>query len=389
VLYQLAASLVLLAVTGFIVRGFQRQNEIDLGFQPTGVYMLSVDPGRDGYSAKQSRVFLDQLLQKVRELPGIRSASLTETVPLRLSDSRTIGLQPRDGSQAGQSDTMLSTVGPGYFETLGIPIRRGRAFRSEDTVGRSSAIINETLARDLWPGRTAVGNVVRAGDHDYEVVGVVADGKYGIILESRQRCVYLPMPWNPYEGQSPRDGITLLVRAAPGFRNVLPALQRLVHNVNPHIAVFNAKSMREHVDDMLALVWLAYGVYGGLGLLGLALATIGLYGVSSFSAAQRTKEIGIRIALGARPGQIMRLVISDALVIVSVAVVLGEFVAFAVTRVLSSVFSDAGSLIQTSATDPVVLLGPPLLLAIAALVACYVPARRAIAVEPIAVLRHE
>jgi predicted permease len=388
VMWQISGSLVLLLITGFLALGYRHVNQIDVGFQPRGVYMLSVDPVRDGYAPADVGLLFERLIERAKRIPGVTYASLTDTVPLNLIGAGQPMLFTVD-RDATPRRAIRSTVTDGYFETLQVPIVRGRSFNLHDREASPlPVILNEKAVRTLWPDRDALGQVLRSGDRLYQVIGVAQDGKFGMLMEGSPTYIYQPMPRRA-PGRSTVSGTTLLVRAAGTAEAIEAALRRAVEEEDPRLTVFNAGSMWDHVNIIFFRIKLGTWTYGGLGLVGLLIAAVGLYGLTSYSVAQRRHEIGLRMALGARRWDILKLVLREALIVLAIGMAIGELMGFAVGRVLASAIQQISAVIGKGTSDLTLLLGVPLLLAVVDLAACYLPARRAALIDPLAALRHE
>ena len=411
---QVAGSLSLLLVTGFLVVGFQRNNRMDAGFDPRNIYSIALDPVRDGYTQAQTAAFFDKLLDRVKRLPGISSACLTDTPPMRMSGQ---GLIPV--SSAGDARTLISAaqyvVSRDYFDVLGVPILSGRGLRKEDEAGgTNAAIVSESVARLLWSG-DAIGRRIEIGDYAggarfnrlsgmgsfdrrapapgagkqvREVVGVVKDMRWGMGLEKPGPGIYFPMRAADYS-QPSLNGVSLLVRGEPGAGDILAAVRREVGAMDEKIMPFHAQTMEQQIDEIFSLFRLAAWIYGAVGMFGLILASTGLAGITAYSVTQRTHEIGIRMALGARRADVLRLVMKEGMALVIVGAAIGLAMAQGATRVLSVFLSAISQTVTHTNSDPVLLIGAPLLLGLLALVACYVPARRSTRIDPVVALRQE
>jgi hypothetical protein len=272
-------------------------------------------------------------------------------------------------------------------------------------------IVSETLARQLWDGKDSVGRSIEIrngeigapkilpGSFDYrptvsgggvqsfEVVGVAADVAEGLVIGKPRPAIYFPLRPHSYSYPS-LQGITLMMRASPGA-DVLAAVRGEIATIDDHIIPFNARSMNDQIDQFMAPLRMAAWTYGLIGVFGLVLASVGLAGVTAYSVAQRSRELGIRIALGAKNRDVLSLVMKEGLVLVATGTTIGMCGAWAGARLLSSMNSSVGTVSSTSTSDPTVLIGAPLLLAILALIACYVPARKSMLIDPVTALRQE
>ena len=311
----------------------------------------------------------------------MRGASLTLIVPVSGGGQRRgiyiEGYEPRPGE-----DTELNTnvVGPDFFQTMGIPLVRGRAFDGRDRRGAPGVVVvNEEFARRYYPGQEAVGKRLRTESDgpSLEIVGVARTARYRSLREPPLPFIYLPL------AQDYQPGMTLMVRTEGDPLEAVAGVRAAAEGVDKGVPLFNVTTMARHVGESLAndrLVAVLLGIFGGVALL---LAVVGIYGVVSYAVARRTHEIGVRLALGAQPADILSLVVRQGMAPVVVGGVVGLAAAFALTRVAS------GLLFGVSATDPLTFAGVVSLLAGVALVACYIPARRAARVDPLLALRHE
>jgi predicted permease len=390
VVQQMTASLTLLLLTAFIVLGFHRSKTVDLGFEPGNLFLLSIDPVRDGYSRGHAVDFFSKLPDRVRRIAGVRNAALAQSVPLGLRTGESVMATKMEMSSGPKLLRGLYTerVGAQFFETLGVPVLGGRTFRDTDQREDARvAVVNETMARETWPGQNAVGQTVELENKTYEIVGVTGDIRSGFAFDPPRRYVYLPVAPGAYGAPGP-DGVTLLVRAERGVDAAL-LVRREIAASAPDLTVFNVTSMTEQVERMAEMFRVVATIYGTIGVFGLLLASVGLAGVTAYAVARRTHEIGIRRALGAQGLDVLRLVIKEGGVLIAAGTALGLAAAFAVIQVLSSTLSTIGELTMTSIRDPLLLAGAPLLLAALALLACYLPARRSLRISPVQALRAE
>jgi macrolide transport system ATP-binding/permease protein len=408
---QFAGSLTLLVILGLLSMGIQTTMGIQAGFNPKNLYLISVDPVRDGYSAAQTTAFLQKLLDRVKLLPSVTSACLTETVPVSLGGSRARVSVP--GDAAHETLTVIRhVVGKDYFETTGIALPAGRAFRQEDVANPTAAVIvSQEFARQFWKGSDPLGRQIEIGDdaltpsgvlpgsYDYrvgaaanrrrvfEVVGVAADVAEGLIVQKPSPAMYFPLRPTDY-ARPAAQGITLMVRAAPGV-DAVGAVRREMSAMDPNITPFNIRSMPEQIDQFMAPLRSSSWTYGFVGIFGLVLSAVGLAGMTAYSVAQRGREIGIRIALGAQRGNVFGLVMKEGLSLVVLGTAIGMAGAWTGSRLLAAMNSSVGKVTSASTSDSTVLLGAPLLLAFLALLACYVPARKSMKIDPVVALRQE
>jgi predicted permease len=387
---QVALSVVLLLLTGFVVVGWRRAASVELGFDPEHLYFVSVDPVRDGFSREQTEEVTDRLQGRLRIVPGIVSVSVAQTVPLAMSGADVV-MNVRTDLAAGTRSlgTMRADrVGAGFFETVGTPVLRGRTFiRTDHTNDSRTVVVNETMARTAWPNAEPIGQPLKLGDDTWEVIGVVRDTRSAFPLAPTLPSVFQPVTPAGFETPS-KNGVTLVVRTAPGVDGSA-LLGTELGSIAPDLTVVEIKPLTQEVDQALFLARVATYVYGGMGFLALILASVGLAGVTAYAVARRTREIGIRMALGARRSHILWLVLREGAAIVAAGTLTGVLLALALTRALSGAVEALAETTRTSVSDPRLLLGGPALLVALALMACYLPARRATRVDPITALRSE
>lgn len=382
---QVAVSLVLLVAAALFVRSVQRAQSVDLGFDPSHVINLSMDVSQQGYDEARGRAFYREVEARVRALPGVESMSYAYSVPFgyyNTSEYVEAETQPVPKGQRRPS-AGYNMVGPEYFKTMKAPIVRGRAFTAQDDErARPVAIVNELLAQRFWPGQDPIGKRFRMEGTNtrwLEVVGVTKNGKYTFIFEDPSLYFFAPIE------QQYRPLRVIHVRTAGAPEALAPAIQKEVRALNPDLPVYDVRSMEKMLEGPNGFFLLQMGaLFGGaLGALGLVLALVGIYGVVSYSASQRTQEIGVRMALGAQRLDILRLVVGRGLVLIAVGVAVGLAGSFGVARLLSNL------LFGISSTDPVTFVGVPVLLGSMALVASYIPALRATRIDPMRALRQD
>jgi putative ABC transport system permease protein len=378
VICQIALSLVLLVSAGLCVRTLQNAQAINVGFTTENLLTAKLDLGRQNYSEEQGRVFYQQLLDRLGNLPGVEAASLASTVPLQGSSyGNSISIEGR-----ADFNIRYNIVTPSYPDTMGIPLLLGRRFREQDDARSPRvAIINETFARYAWPNESPVGKFFkwkdRAGDQPIEIIGVARDAKSQDLFQSPPRIAYLPLA-QKYDG-----GMTLHLRTSTRPEQLVAAARQEIRLLDPKLPIYNVKSLEQYRHDALSEKRIQAVLITGFGLLALVLASLGLYGVLSFNIAQRAHEIGIRMALGASQRDVLRLVVGQGIKLIAVGIALGLAGAFAATRVLQSL------LFGVSPTDSLTFVAIPLMLLIVSLLACWIPAQRAAKVDPMIALRHE
>lgn len=380
VVAQLALSLVLLFAAAQFVRALRDANTIDLGFRPEHVTAASFDLTLQNYDDVRRAAFERELLSRVGAVPGVTAVALASAAPLSgvvVLDRVAAG----DGPLADGVDAGLNAVTAGYFSTLQIPLTRGRPFTDADREGAIPvAILNSTAAEQLWPGQDPVGRTVRLGDdaERFEVVGVAGDAKYDEPAEDPSPFVYLPLAQRRL-----LDKTTLLARSAQGAEVSPPALAQLVHEMDPSLPVFDATTLPDLVRARLDRQSAIGRVLSLLGFGAVAIAVVGLYGVVAYDVTQRTREIGIRVALGSSPRGVVTLIVSDSLRLAVAAVILGTAAAVPVALLL------ANAVFGLRAGDIGGLLGASLLLVTVVVLAALIPARRAARIRPLDALRAE
>jgi predicted permease len=383
VVAQVALSLVLLVCAGLVVRSLQVAQRTRPGFNPENAVALSFDLGLQGYSEEKGSAFQKQVLEKAPSVPGVRSAALVGTLPLSLDYSSTtiyVEGQPVTGS-TNLPLAIPNVISPNYFRTMEIPLR-GRDFSDLDSKEASRvAIVNETFAHRLFPGREAIGGRFNFDGPDkpfWEIVGVAADGKYNTLGEDQKPAFYRPLFQNYNSGASlvARTATTNPESAIAGLRNELLRLDST-------LPVYNAKTLTEHMSLPLFPFRMAAAVLGSFGVLAIVLAAIGIYGVMSYVVAGRTREVGVRVALGASRSNVLFLIMRQGMSLALIGLVVGLVLAFAAAQLLVKV------LFGVSPGDPLTFAGVTILLASVAALACYVPARRATKVDPLEALRYE
>jgi len=379
VVTQVAISLVLLVCAGLFIRTLLHERKVNLGFDPVRALLVSIDLFPNGYDEKRSVEFYRQLVARVTALPGVESVSLSNRVPPALfsGDSSSFeieGYAPRAGEMISIE---LEVVAPRYFQTMRIPLAEGREFSEADQAKSPPVvIINETLARRYWAGQSSVGKRLRAGSGAWlTVIGVAREVKHFGATEPAQPWIYYP-----HAQQSNRQ-MTLVARTMGDPWQTLPGVRGAAHALDATLPLFDEKTLQTHSGVTLFLDRLAVIFLSAFGLLALTLAAIGLYGVLAYAVTQRTREIGIRMALGAQGHNVLRLVLGQGMKLALIGVALGVGGALALTRLLNTFLFDV------SPADPVTFVTIALLLTVVALLACWIPARRATKVDPMIALR--
>ncbi|MGA9060280.1 MAG: FtsX-like permease family protein [Terracidiphilus sp.] len=372
-------------MTGLFLRSLQSAAGIDIGFRSKGLLMLSIDPSEHGYTPERTAAFLAQLRERVAALPGVISTGFTDYMPLSTLGERAgfhaVG-QQNSGKNHTQADVYMASTG--YFETLGIPLVAGRDFGGETAAGPKTAIVNRAFAERVFGDKNPVGEHLSGGfkDETYEIIGVAGNVKSRELGEESQPVLYRSLEQS-IAGAPSMSGYTLVVHTAGNPAAMKAAVRHEVYALDPTMAVFNEETMEEHVRSAFFLPHLAAALFGTFGLIGLVLAAVGLYGVMSYAVGRRTREIGIRMAMGAQPGEVERLVLRQGLVLILIAIALGWPAAWMLSKLAASFLY--GIQPHDVLTFAVV---PPFLIAIA-LAACWIPARRAASIDPMQALRTE
>jgi predicted permease len=389
---QVAFSLVLVVVAGLFVRALERVGSRNPGFDTSGVEIAAVDLSTAGYSSETAPVFARAILERVRLLPGVERATIAAALPsgferMSLATLYSPGEQSQDVSRMPSADWNI--VEPGYFSTLKIAILAGRDFTAADrTDGQRVAIIGAGLARRFFPGEDAVGQFVteqryappgqRPAAERMLVVGVVADPTYGTLFDGMTGLyVYVPLQQRYLAGFT-----NVVVRSANG-RSTASDVRAAIRALNPNVAVGTAQAAADVTSLGLLPQRIAASTAGGLGLVGLLLAAMGLYGVTAYAVACRTRELGVRIALGAQPGAVAVMVARQGLVLSLLGIAAGVVLLTIVGRFVRSF------LFEVAPMDPVTIAASTVLLALFALLASWIPARRASMVDPTEALRSD
>ena len=382
VVAQVSLSLVLLISAGLIVRGLQAAQKVRPGFDPQNAVSLSFSVVLQGYDEARGRAFYNQVLEKTAALPQVERVAMVDNLPLGLNyNSSGVYIEGSEFSSISNLPLVVPYAsGPGYFDVMSIPLR-GRDFRmDENKVESRVAIVNETFARRFYPGQDPIGKRFNFRGPDnpwWEIVGVVPDGKYNSLGENPKAAVFTPF-FRDFEA-----GVTLVARTRGDPHAALKALQGEVRKLDPELPIYTAKTLTEHMGTSLFPARMAAMTLGSFGVLALILAAVGIYGVMSHVVAGRTREIGLRMALGAQLSDVQKLILRQGMWLAAIGAVIGLTIAFGGAQLLKSF------LYGVSASDPITFGGIILLLLGIALLACWVPARRASRVHPMVALRAE
>jgi len=381
VVVQLGLSLVVLVAAGLTLKSLRGLLDIDTGFDAYRVMMFGLDVSRAGYGEERGRQFYSDLLQRVRGTAGVEAAGLTVVTPLTGGGMRITSVpEGRVYDEKQPINFTFTIVTPEYFRAMGIPLLRGRDFNEQDRAGAPfTAIVNEAMVREYWPGHDGLGKVIEVMSNPIQrsvVVGVVADSKYRLVTEPTLPTMYLPLEQN-YESR-----MTLMVRSQTPSATVAP-VRGAVRTMDRTIPLTGVRTLADQRLRSLSTPRMAATLLGMLGALGLLLGALGLYGVMAYAVSQRTREIGIRMALGALRGDILRLVLRQGLLLVVIGLGIGLAGALAARRLME------GLLYQVQPGDPQTIGIVAALLVAAALAACWLLARRAVRVDPMIALRYE
>jgi predicted permease len=387
---QVAGSLMLLMITGFLVLGLSRASNIQTNFNAHTMYMFSIDPVRDGYPSEKVQAFFEKLPEQLKSAPAISSVTLAGQAPFSLQQVLSeVTAENAPGSSRVQISAVEETAGAGYFAALSEPVLAGREFGDMDERDGTDSprdlpsILNESAARGLFGHGNAVGQRFRDDERSYEVVGVVHDMKNGIGIS--QPVIYRPLTKSNF-ASPPADGITIMVRS-DASSDALGTIRRQIASIDPKINIFNVRTLSEELELSRAFERFSINTYGGIGIFGLVLAAVGLAGVTAYAVAQRNKEIGIRLALGSTKRRVLLLVLREGTALVAVGTVLGVSGAVLLAKILSVLANAFVEALKVGTGDLRLLIGAPLVLGVLAVLACYIPARKATKLDPLKALR--
>ncbi|HWO01616.1 MAG TPA: FtsX-like permease family protein, partial [Blastocatellia bacterium] len=382
VVFETASALVLLVGAGLLINSFARLLRVPPGFNPEGVVIAQTAlPSARYPKADQSKAVQKEVLERLALLPGVQAVGMTTNLPL--VGERGIGFMVEGDAAETVNTGYNAWVSDDYFHALGIQLRAGRSFSSADRADTPPIIvINETMQRRFWPDDSAIGKRIKWGgwpDDWLTIVGVVADVKVSSLEAETNPAIYMPI----FQIPRSRASVIYVIRSSSDTASLANTLRGEIRAVDWELPVYNIRTMNQVIAESVSqrrFIMMLLGVFAATALL---LAAIGLYGVVSFSVTERTREIGIRVAMGASYRDVLRLVLGQLLALTAIGIVFGIAGALALTRMMSSL------LFEVSATNSLTFVCAPLLLAGVALAACFVPARRAAKVDPMVALRYE
>jgi len=379
VVAQMALSIVLLVCAGLFLRNLSAAMNVDKGFVSDNLLIAALDPGMQGYPRSRTEDFLRLLADRLRTNPGVKAVGFGQSAPLGLSESDTRAEVP--GYVPAKNENMgvqYNVVTDGYFDALGIRPTAGRLIlASDDSASQRVLVVNEAFARKYLAGREPIGATVRVSRRDHTVIGVVPTGKY-------QRLGEPPTPFMYFANAQRFDaGLFIFIRTVGDPGAFIPSLRSEVAALDPTLPLSKPRPMESHLGTALLPARLSGAVLGIFGIIGLVLAAIGMYGVMAYSVSQRTREIGIRMAIGAAKGDVMKLVMRQGLGLSITGVTIGIVGAFGASRLIRGVLYGDG------ANDPLTFIAVPLVLLGVSMLAIWVPARRAAATDPLEALRQE
>jgi predicted permease len=384
VVSQVAVSLLVLVCAGLFIKSARNAEKTDLGFRIDNLMMFSVDLELQGYDRVRGEQFYKKLFDRLNSMPGVQSVSMSRNVPFGYNNNISDVFIDELAATTGENKESVFTtiVGQNFFQTMGVPILTGRNFTEKDDESAPKvAIINRAMADRLWPGGEALGKRFRLNRDgaEVEVVGIARDWKYMFLGEAPRPFLFLPL------AQNYRPEMIFYIHGESSAAGLSAAIRETVRELDSDLPIYDVKTMKSHLKDGIAFLFVRMGatLAGVFGMLGLILAMVGIYGVISYTVTQRTHEIGIRMALGASFGDVLRMIIGKGLLLSFAGIAIGLCGALAVTRVMSSL------LYGVSPTDPITFLVITALLASVSLAASYIPARRAAKVDPMIALRHE
>jgi predicted permease len=383
VIAQVAVCLVLLVAATLFLRSFIAAQSLSPGFNPEHVVTASMDLFPSGYTGARHRDFQRRTIEALAAIPGVQSAAFGSRLPLGFGGNSSTSVTV-DGYTPRQNEEVViaySTVGANYFATMGIPVREGREYLDTDTADSPRVIvINESMAKRYWPQGRALGGRLRLGPNAYEVVGIAGDSKYGSINERPLPQLFLPL------ARSEPGTLRLFVRAAGDPAPMVAQVRNAIRGIDPNLPLYDARTLNEHMQIAVFAQKMAANLLGAMGVLAVLLAAIGLYGVMAYAVSQRTQEMGIRLALGASPGSLLGMIIGQGMRLTLAGLIIGTVLAMGAFGSIGAVRS---LLPGISPLDPITFVTVPVLLGAIALLATWIPGRRAGKVDPLVALRYE
>jgi predicted permease len=378
VVSEIAFACVLLVGAGLLIRSFLRVLDVNLGFQPERAVAVRVDPSQQYSTQAQQNIYFDEVLRRVRDVRGIDAAGLSDALPLGRNRGWGVRAKGHQYKQGEYPDAFVRVVSDGYLRSMGIPLRAGRDFTERDTPQTEEVIIiNETMARRLWPGEDAMGKILEV-DKDRRVIGIVGDVRHLALEQGAGNEMYLPI-------RQCRDfaSVDMVVRTTLPPAELASSVRAALKPIEPNLPVTDFRTIQQLVDKAVSPRRFVVLLLGGFAFFALVLASLGIYGVISYSVNQRTQEIGIRMALGASAGNLQGGILLQTLGLAAIGMLLGAAVSWALARTLS------GLLYGVTAADPVTFGGMLIVLTAVAALAGYLPARRASRIDPMVALRAE
>jgi predicted permease len=384
VVAQVAICTVLLVCMGLFLRSLQTARGMDLGLTKRNLLLMAFDPGLDRRPDPQSQELLRDILERAQSVPGVESATLTTAVPLTfiVSNSDFVSADNAENPAAQRIHTDIYAVGPHFFATLGISFLAGGDLRFDQPPAGGLAIVNDAFARAAFPNESPIGRRVLGDGKALEIVGLVATAKSRTIGEDPRPTIYLPI-LTEYSSAENQRGVTLVVKTREAPASYAGQLREVLRRADPLLAVFDVRTMESHLREALIVPRLAWALSGVAGCIGAVIAVVGMYGVISFAVARRRREFGIRLAIGARPRDVLMMILRQGLTLAFVGTAVGFITALGLTRFGASL------LYGVSPTDKMTFVVVPSFLMAVALLACMLPARAAARLDPVDVLRGE
>ncbi|MCH8805923.1 MAG: ABC transporter permease [Planctomycetes bacterium] len=374
---QVSVSLMLLVSAGLLLRSLMNIRQANPGFEPKGVLLASMDLSLHRYGEQRARRFYDRLVERVAAIPGVQSAALAHRVPIHLPYQGAMDVEGYALEEGERSFLHYNAVSPNYFATMRIPLLRGRVFEASDSSESAGVVVANQSMAGRFPGGEALGKIVRDRGKTYRIVGVVGDGRYHGLRESAEPFLYFLLSQQHY------PKATLIARTLGEPMAAASAVRAAVSELDRSLPLFGVETLEDHLGADAAEEKMIATLFSALGAVAIAMVSIGLYGVMSYAVARRTREIGLRMALGAQRRDVVRLFLGRGSALIATGIVIGLAGALAVTRILQT------RLYEVTATDPATFAGVTLLLVVVAMSACYLPAHRATRVDPLTALRHE